>query len=205
MCLLLRGFERLALCSEDETASDHVGRDRGSTVTFDLELGVAVLERTPRVLDALLSGLPDEWTRENEGPETWSPFDVVGHLIDGELTDWMVRVGVILSQEPNRRFEPFDRFHHITRNRNRQLPGLLAEFRELRDKNLRELRALELTAAQLHLAGEHPAFGRVTLEQLLATWVAHDLGHIAQIARVMAKQYREAVGPWEAYLPVLRR
>jgi len=174
-------------------------------VTFDLELGVAVLERTPRVLDVLLLGLPDEWTRANEGPDTWSPFDVVGHLIDGELTDWMVRVGVILSQNPNRRFEPFDRFHHLTRNRSRQLPELLAEFRELRNNNLRELRALKLTAAQLRLDGEHPAFGRVTLEQLLATWVAHDLGHIAQITRVMAKQYREAVGPWEAYLPVLRR
>lgn len=166
---------------------------------------MAVLERTPRVLEALLSGLPDGWTTVNEGNETWSPFDVVGHLIDGELTDWMTRLHVILSQSGTRRFEPFDRFRHISRNKGRSLSELLIEFRETRERNLGELRDLNLTRAQLQLTGEHPAFGSVTLEQLLATWVAHDLGHIAQIARVMAKQYREAVGPWEAYLPVLHR
>jgi DinB family protein len=172
---------------------------------FKLRNGMAVLERTPRVLEALLSGLPDEWTTGNEGPDTWSPFNVVGHLIDGELTDWMARLQIILKQGPNRRFEPFDRFRHISRNKGRTLIDLLAEFRQLREKNLSELRALDLTAAQLQLTGEHPAFGSVTLEQLLATWVAHDLGHLAQITRVMAKQYRKAVGPWEAYLPVLHR
>jgi len=174
-------------------------------VDFDLPHGIVVLERTPRVLEALLSGLPDGWTTGNEGADTWSPFDVVGHLIDGELTDWMVRLQIILKQGPNRRFEPFDRFRHISRNQGRMLGDLLAEFRQLRAKNLDELRALELTADQLELTGEHPAFGSVTLAQLLATWVAHDLGHIAQITRVMAKQYRAAVGPWEAYLPVLHR
>jgi DinB family protein len=174
-------------------------------VDFDLRNGLAVLARTPQVLEALLSGLPEEWTTGNEGAETWSPFDVVGHLIDGELTDWMARLHIILQQGPNRRFEPFDRFRHISRNKGRTLGDLLAEFRQLREMNLGELRALDLTAAQLQLAGEHPAFGKVTLEQLLATWVAHDLGHLAQITRVMAKQYREAVGPWEAYLPVLHR
>jgi hypothetical protein len=174
-------------------------------MTFDLGTGTAVLERTPDVLAALLSGLPDDWTRGNEGADTWSPFDVVGHLIDGELTDWMARLHIILGQAAHRRFEPFDRFRHISRNQGRTLPELVAEFRRLREQNLSELRGLHLTAAQLQLTGEHPAFGSVTLEQLLATWVAHDLGHIAQIARVMAKQYRDAVGPWEAYLPVLHR
>jgi len=174
-------------------------------MNFDLPTGLAVLERTPHVLEALLSGLPDAWTTGNEGADTWSPFDVVGHLIDGELTDWMTRVHVILGPGADRRFEPFDRFRHISRNKGRTLPDLLGEFRQLRERNLNELRGLNVTATQLQLTGEHPAFGSVTLEQLLSTWVAHDLGHIAQITRVMAKQYREAVGPWEAYLPVLHR
>jgi predicted DNA-binding ribbon-helix-helix protein len=174
-------------------------------MTFDLAHGVAVLERTPQVLEALLSGLPDAWIRGNEGAGTWSPFDIVGHMIDGEMTDWMTRARVILNQGADRRFAPFDRLRHISRNQGRTLTELLAELREWRGKNLQELRRLNLTAEQLQLTGEHPAFGRVTLEQLLATWVAHDLGHLAQITRVMAKQYREAVGPWEAYLPVLHR
>jgi DinB family protein len=174
-------------------------------MNFDLPDGVAVLERTPQVLEALLPGLPEQWIAGNEGADTWSPFDVVGHLIDGELTDWMARLHIILQQGPSRRFEPFDRFRHISRNKSRTLSDLLAEFRQLREKNLGELRALGLTAAQLQLTGEHPEFGTVTLEQLLATWVAHDLGHLAQITRVMAKQYCHAVGPWKAYLPVLRR
>ena len=174
-------------------------------MTFDLGNGIAVLERTPRVLEALLSGLPDAWTAANEGADTWSAFDIVGHMIDGELTDWMARLHVIVSQGANRRFEPFDRFRHISRNKGRPLQDLLTEFGQLRERNLGELRALSLTAAQLQLTGEHPEFGAVTLEQLLATWVAHDLGHVAQITRVMARQYREAVGPWEAYLPVLHR
>jgi hypothetical protein len=176
-----------------------------SYVNFDLANSIAVLERTPQVVEALLSGLSDAWTTGNEGADTWSPFDVVGHLIDGELTDWMARLHIILSQSPSGRFEPFDRFRHLGRNKGRTLLELLAEFRELRERNLTELRGLALTTAQLRLTGEHPAFGSVTLEQLLATWVAHDLGHIAQMTRVMAKQYREAVGPWQAYLPVLHR
>jgi len=174
-------------------------------MTFNLANGIAILERTPGVLDTLLSGLPDEWTRPNEGGDSWSPFDVVGHLIDGEETDWMGRLRIILDQGPDRRFQPFDRLRHITRNKGRTLGELLAEFRQLREKNLGALRLLNLDASQLQLTGEHPAFGTVTMSQLLATWVAHDLGHIAQITRVMAKQYRDAVGPWEAYLPVLHR
>jgi len=176
-----------------------------STLDFNLGQGIAVLARTPAVLDALLSGLPTAWTRGNEGGDSWSPFAVVGHMIDGELTDWMTRVHVILAQGPNRRFTPFDRFRHLARNKDQALEELLAEFRGLRQKNLDELRGLNLTSDQLRLTGEHPEFGTVTLEQLLATWVAHDLGHVAQITRVMAKQYRDAVGPWEAYLPVLHR
>lgn len=174
-------------------------------MTFDLGAGLAVLERTPRVLEALLSGVPEPWTTGNEGEETWSPFDVVGHLIDGELTDWMVRLHIMLSPDADRRFEPFDRFRHVSRNRGRPLPDLLAEFRALRERNLRELRGLNPSGPQLLRTGEHPALGSVTVEQLLATWVVHDLGHLAQIARVMAKQYRDAVGPWEAYLSILSR
>ena len=172
-------------------------------MTFDLAHGIAVLERTPATLTALLSGLPDAWTRNNEGPDTWSPFDIVGHMIDGETTDWMARLHVIVDQGANRKFEPFDRFRHKERNKNRTLAELLAEFRELREKNLRDLRALKLTPAHLKLTGEHPSFGTVTAEQLLATWVVHDINHLAQISRVMAKQYRGAVGPWYEYLPVL--
>ena len=172
---------------------------------FDLERGIAVLTRTPQTLESLLAGLPDEWTTGNEGADSWSPFEVVGHLINGELGDWMARVELILSQDADRRFEPIDRFRHLERNRGRTLADLLAEFRALREHNLVRLRALHLTAEQLQRTGIHPAFGEVRLEQLLATWVAHDLGHLSQITRVMAKQYRDAVGPWEAYLPVLHR
>jgi uncharacterized damage-inducible protein DinB len=173
-------------------------------MNFDLRDGTAVLERTPGVLRALLAGLADRWIRPNEGAETWSAFDVVGHLIDGEETDWMPRARLILSQGPARRFEPYDRFRHLTVNREKTLGELLDRFAELRRANLDALARLALGPEQLRLTGEHPAFGSVTLEQLLATWVAHDLGHLAQIARVMAKQYRDAVGPWIEFLPVLR-
>jgi uncharacterized damage-inducible protein DinB len=172
---------------------------------FDLSHGRAVLERTPAVLRALLSGLPEAWTHQNEGPDTWSPFDVVGHLIDGEETDWVTRARLILGEDPDRRFAPFDRFRHLRTNPGKPLDGLLDRFADLRARNLRDLDALNLTPDQLKRTGEHPAFGTVTLAQLLATWVAHDLGHIAQITRVMARQYREAVGPWAEYLPVLHR
>lgn len=174
-------------------------------MNLDLDNAIAVLERTPGVLEALLAGLPASWTTCNEGPDTWSPFDVVGHLISGEKTDWMVRLRIILAQGPSRRFQPFNRSLHLERDKGRTLPELLAEFRQLRERNLADLKALNPTPAQLALTGEHPDFGSVTLSQLLATWVAHDLGHLAQITRVMAKQYRDAVGPWQAYLPVLHR
>ncbi len=172
---------------------------------FDLACGVAVLERTPHTLSALLRDLPTQWADATEGPETWSPFVIVGHLIQGERSDWIPRAEIILAQGPDRRFTPFDRLAQFRESRGKTLVELLAEFTRLRAENLATLGAWRLTDAHLALRGEHPQFGPVTLRQLLATWVAHDLGHVAQVARVMAKQYREAVGPWRAYLPILDR
>lgn len=170
---------------------------------FDLDGATRILTRTPSTLHTLLDGLSDEWTRAHEGPNTFSPFDVVGHLIDGEETDWIPRARIILAQGDDTRLEPYDRFRHKDRNAGRTLASLLTEFAELRAANLQVLHTWRLEADTLALAGVHPSLGRVTLSQLLATWVAHDLGHIAQVSRVLAKQYREAVGPWIAYLPVL--
>ena len=174
-------------------------------MTFQLAEGIAVLERTPAAFRALLSGLPDQWIAGNEGPDTFSPFDNLGHLIHGERTDWIPRARIILTQAADRRFEPYDRFAQVTESRGKRLDDLLDEFAELRANNLATLRGWNLSGREFALEGEHPEFGAVTLGQLLATWVAHDLGHVAQTARVMAKQYREAVGPWRAYLPVLDR
>jgi DinB superfamily len=170
---------------------------------FELDRAMEVLARTPAALDALLDGVSTGWERGTEGPGTFSPFDNIGHLIDGEETDWMPRAQIILAQGENRRFEPYDRFRHKTRNINRTLDSLLDEFARLRAENLGTLRSWNLTESQLELRGEHPGLGPVTLRQLLAAWVVHDLGHIAQVARVMAKQYRAEVGPWVPYLPVL--
>ncbi len=172
-------------------------------MTFDLDLSMGVLQRTPHALAALLTGVDRALERGTEGPETFSPFDVVGHLIDGEETDWIPRARIILAQGSSLRFEPYDRFRHRKRNATRTLPSLLEEFAKLRAASLEQLSSWHLTDAQLDLPGEHPALGRVTLRQLLSAWVVHDLGHIAQVARVMAKQYKTDVGPWIAYLPVL--
>lgn len=172
---------------------------------FDLASAVTVLERTPRTLRAMLAGLGSEWTRANEGPETWSPYDVVGHLIHGERSDWIRRATIILEQGPDRSFEPFDRFAQFRESEGKSLDDLLDELERLRAQNLATLRGWRLTHEQLSLEGEHPDFGPVTLRQLLATWVAHDLSHIAQAVRVMAKQYGEAVGPWRMYLPIMER
>jgi DinB superfamily len=172
-------------------------------VDFDLALATEVLERTPGTLRALLQNVSQEWARGTEGPDTFSPFDNIGHLIDGEETDWMPRARIILAQGKNRRFEPYDRLRHRARNAKRTLDSLLDEFARLRVENLRTLQSWGLSDQQLDLAGEHPSLGSVTLRQLLAAWVVHDLGHIAQVARVMAKQYRADVGPWVPYLPVL--
>src|SRR6266550_1593410 len=170
---------------------------------FSLERSIEVLSRTPATLDALLQGVSNAWARGTEGPDTFSPFDVVGHLIDGEETDWIPRARIILARGRPPRFEPYDRFRHRTRNPGRSMGSLLDEFRGLRDDNLQLLRSWNLTPEDLELPGEHPSLGAVTLAQLLAAWVVHDLGHIAQVVRVMAKQYRAAVGPWVPYLPVL--
>jgi hypothetical protein len=170
---------------------------------FSLDRSMDVLRRTPATLGVLLQDIDPAWERGTEGPDTFSPFDVVGHLIDGEETDWMPRARIILARGPNRRFEPYDRFRHRKRNADRTLQSLLAEFGNLRAANLELLRSWQLTEAELDLQGEHPDFGPVTLRQLLAAWVVHDLGHVAQIARVMAKQYRSEVGPWAAYEPIL--
>lgn len=170
---------------------------------FDLEQATAVLAGTPGALRELLSGLPEAWIRATEGPETFSAFDNVGHLIDGEETDWIPRARIILARGPEPRFEPYDRFRHYPRNAGRGLDSLLEEFALLRAANLGQLRAWRLTDLELDLPGEHPALGRVTLRQLLSAWVAHDLGHVAQIARVLAKQYAAEVGPWVPFLPVL--
>ena len=170
---------------------------------FDLVRAAEILGRTPPTLSALLQNLDDTWIRADEGPETFSPFDVVGHLIDGEETDWIPRARIILSKRSPARFEPYDRFRHRTRNVDRSLTSLLEEFRVLRNANLHLLQSWALTPEDLALSGEHPALGAVTLAQLLSAWVVHDLGHIAQVVRVMAKQYRTAVGPWVPYLPVL--
>jgi hypothetical protein len=170
---------------------------------FDLDLSIEVLRRTPTTLRALLDGLAESWVRGTEGPETFSPFDVAGHLIDGEETDWIPRARIILARGPDLRFEPYDRFRHRARNAGRSLESLLAEFARLRAANLELLGSWKLTARELDLPGEHPTLGRVTLRQLLAAWVVHDLGHLAQVARVMAKQYGEEVGPWVPFLPVL--
>jgi hypothetical protein len=177
----------------------------GDTMDFDVPTGIAVLERTPHTLRAMLAGLPPAWTDASEGPETWSPYVIVGHLIHGERTDWVPRAQLILAQGASRRFTPYDRFAQLRESRGKQLAELLGEFAQLRADNLATVAGWRLTEAELALEGEHPEFGAVTLRQLLATWVAHDLGHVAQTARVMAKQYREAVGPWRAYLPILDR
>lgn len=174
-------------------------------MNFDLPAGMAVLERTPVALRALLAGLPDGWVTAIEGPETWSPYDIVGHLIHGERTDWIARAEIILAQGENRRFTPFDRFAQFTESKGKSLGDLLDEFAELRAGNLAQVWSWQLTDGQMSLEGEHPSLGTVTLRNLLATWVAHDLSHLGQIARVMAKQYRDEVGPWREYLPIMDR
>jgi uncharacterized damage-inducible protein DinB len=170
-----------------------------------IDEAIPILERTPRVLRALLEGLPEPWITANEGAGTWSPFNVVGHLIDGEESDWIARATIILTEGTARPFDPFNRFGHLERDRGASLSSLLDRFERLRAENVETLRRMSLDAALLEKQGTHPDFGAVTLGQLLATWVVHDLGHIAQITRVMAKRYAADVGPWKIYLPVLGR
>lgn len=171
-------------------------------MNFELSGTLSLLSRTPATLSALLKGLPDTWTRVNEGGESFSPFDVVGHLIDGEETDWLPRARIILARK-GETFVPYDRFRHRERNRGRSLDSLLEEFDRLRHQNLATMAEWHLGPSHFTLTAQHPSLGVVTLAQLLSAWTVHDLGHIAQVTRVMAKQYTEAVGPWKQYLPVL--
>lgn len=172
---------------------------------FQLDYAKEILRRTPATLYALLHGLSDEWVTSNEGAESWSPFDVMGHLIHGEETDWIPRARMILEHGERRAFEPFDRFAMFEKSRGKSLGELLSTLERLRRESLRELDEMNITPEMLATRGMHPELGVVTLGQLLSTWVVHDLGHIGQIVRVMAKQYSEAVGAWQAYLPVLSR
>lgn len=173
-------------------------------MSFELPSAIEILEATPRTLKAWLAELGDEWVRADEGPETFSPFDVVGHLIQGERSDWIPRARLILSEESLPTFEPFDRFAQLEADRGRAMDELLNEFSRLREENLETLASFDLDAADLERQGIHPELGRVTLRELLATWVVHDLGHLGQIARVMAKRYGDSTGPWARYLPVLQ-
>lgn len=170
----------------------------------NLELTISLLTRTPAVLNSLLRDLPETWTLSNEGENTWSAFDVVGHLIHGERTDWMSRARRILQFGEAQPFDPFDRLGQVRESQGKSMFQLLDEFARLRSENLRELRALNLQPEDLSRRGRHPALGAVTLSELLATWAVHDMTHLHQISRTMAHQYREAAGPWSVYLGVLQ-
>jgi len=172
---------------------------------FDLDRALEILERTPKVLDTLLRGLDPAWTEANEGPETWTPVDVVAHFVLGEEVNWIPRTRWILEHGEERPFEPFDRVALLGRYAGWPLDRLLDRFAQLRATSLETLRGLGLTDEQLDLPGQHPEFERIHLRQLLASWVVHDLGHLVQIERTLARQYDGAVGPWRAYLSVLKR
>lgn len=171
---------------------------------FKVADAVAVLTRTPATLNALLRGLPDIWIRSNEGGDSWTPFEVVGHLVHGERTDWIPRARIILEHGEQRTFDRFDRFGQFKENREQSLDQLLDEFSRLRNENLTTLQSLKLQPADFNRRGTHPALGSVTLAELLATWATHDLTHLHQLSRVMAYQYRDAVGPWSTFLGVLQ-
>lgn len=173
-------------------------------MNFELNKSLEILERTPRVLKNLLLGLSDDWLMNNEGEGSWSPYDVIGHLIHGEKTDWISRAQIILSNASDKRFEPFDRFAQMEKASSKSLAELLDEFEQLRAKNLQQLKAFNINEELLSKTGIHPDLGEVNLRELLSTWTVHDLGHIAQISRVMAKQYKSEVGAWKAYLGILK-
>lgn len=175
------------------------------TEIFVIEDAVLALAGTPAVLRALLTELPESWLASNEGPDTWNPLDVVGHLVHGEKDDWIPRVRQILHGPPGVPFEPFDRFAQFRESQGKNLELLLDEFEDLRIGSLDQLAGFDLGEADLDRVGQHPEFGEVTLRQLLATWVCHDFSHLTQISRVLAKRQREAVGPWAQYLSVLNR
>ncbi len=173
-------------------------------MNFNLDHAQAILSSTPEALRNLLQNLPLEWVKGNEGEKTWSPYDVIGHLIHGERTDWIPRLIQIQEIGQSKPFEPFDRFAQFTASEGKTLNELLDEFAALRTESLETLRGLNLSPSDLMKRGTHPELGAVTAEELLATWVVHDLDHVAQVTRTLAKQYRDAVGPWKAYLSVLK-
>jgi len=171
---------------------------------FSIDKSVEILERTPATLIEMTRSLSSEWISNNEGGETWSVFDVVGHLIHGERTDWMTRLEIILAESGNKEFKTFDRFAQFEESRGKTFEQLLEEFKSARELNIRKLKALKLTGRDYGKTGIHPRFGPVTLSQLISTWAVHDLDHISQISRVMAKQFKEETGPWVEYLKILR-
>ena len=172
---------------------------------YNVDNALAILSRTPDILESFVADLPEIWTNCNEGNGTWSAFDIVGHLIHGEKTDWITRIKIVLENRGDKTFEPFDRFAQFEASQGKSLNELLIEFKTLRNTNVKILRSLNITSEDLDLKAIHPELGEVTLKNLLATWVTHDLGHIAQIARVMAKQYKDEVGPWTAYISILNK
>ena len=172
---------------------------------FDLERSVAILKRTPKVLRSLLEDLDSDFINLNEGPDTWSPFDIIGHLIHGEKTDWISRTELIQNSNTDKTFAPFDRFAQFEASKGKSIDDLLDEFERLREANLQKLLSLNITIEDLDKTGIHPALGRVTLRELLSTWVTHDLGHLAQTSRVLSKQYKNDSGPWIEYISVLNR
>ncbi len=172
---------------------------------FSIHQSIEILERTPVVLQNLLEGLSAEWTSNNEGGKTWSAYDVIGHLIHGDKTDWLARAELILSENVEKKFQPFDRFAQFENSKGKTLKQLLDEFKEIRNANIKRLISLNITERNLEIIGVHPTFGEVTLSQLLSTWIVHDLDHISQIVRVMAKQYKNEVGPWIEFLKILKQ
>jgi DinB superfamily len=174
-----------------------------NNMQYSLERSYEILDRTPAILQALLSGLPDDWVMPNEGPETFSPYDVIGHLVHGERTDWTVRTKMILEFSDTKTFERYDRFAQYEESKGKSLQQLLDEFAAIRKENMIWFKSLNLTEDDLNRKGMHPVLGNVTLRHLLATWVVHDLTHIAQISRVMAKQYKEEMGPWPQFFRIL--
>lgn len=188
---------------EQKQAKGRIFITNDNKMKYSLERSYEILDRTPVVLQDLLSGLPDDWVMPNEGPETFSPYDVIGHLVHGEKTDWTVRTKMILEFGNTQTFEKYDRFAQYEDSKGKSLQELLDEFAAIRKENMVWFKALNLTEDDLDKQGLHPVLGDVTLRHLLATWVVHDLTHIAQITRVMAKQYKSEMGPWTEFFRIL--
>lgn len=171
---------------------------------FSIERSVEILRQTPSTLELFLSNLSDDWIFVNEGKDTWNAFDIIGHFIHGEKTDWIPRLDIVLNDNENKKFEPYDRFAQFENSKGKTLNDLLQEFKRLRNQNLNYLESLKLTEDKLDLEGIHPAFGTVTVRQLISAWTVHDLGHIYQITRVFAKQYKENMGPFAEYISIVK-